>query len=91
MKGLVNVTALEMFIIFSNRLHEVWRSVVTDSAENFLIIQPPHFVVYVAYHFTTVIIPLTVDCGIFSSKETLQLDLQRWHPIMFPCWNSLSS
>ena len=41
-------------------------------------------------HF--VVIPLEVDCGIFSSEEILRLDLlHRWHPIMVPCWNSLSS
>ena len=42
------------------------------------------------FHF--VIIPLTVDCGIFRSEEISQLDLlHRWHPITVPCWNSLSS
>ena len=39
-----------------------------------------------------VIIPLTVDCGIFGSKEISRLDLlHRWHPITVPRWNSLSS
>ena len=43
-------------------------------------------------HFHFVIIPLTVDCGIFRSKEISQLDLlHRWHPVTVPCWNSLSS
>ena len=42
------------------------------------------------FHF--VIIPLTVDCGIFRSEEISQLDvLHRWHPITVPRWNSLSS
>ena len=41
-------------------------------------------------HF--VIIPLTIDCGIFRSKEISRLDLlHRWHPITVPWWNSLSS
>ena len=43
-------------------------------------------------HFHFVIIPLTVDCGIFRSEEISQLDLlQRWHPITVPRWNSPSS
>ena len=42
------------------------------------------------FHF--VIIPLTVDCGIFRSEEISRLDLlHRWHPITVPRWNSLSS
>ena len=42
------------------------------------------------FHF--VIIPLTVDCGIFSSEEISRLDLlHSWHPITVPRWNSLSS
>ncbi|CAI9583234.1 unnamed protein product [Staurois parvus] len=39
-----------------------------------------------------VIIPLTVDRGIFSSKEISWMDLlHRWQPIMVPRLNSLSS
>ncbi|CAI9563186.1 unnamed protein product, partial [Staurois parvus] len=39
------------------------------------------------FHF--VIIPLTVDHGIFSSKEISRMDfLHRWQPIMVPCLNS---
>ena len=42
------------------------------------------------FHF--VIIPLTVDSGIFRSEQISRLDLlHRWHPITVPCWNSLSS
>ncbi|CAI9571886.1 unnamed protein product [Staurois parvus] len=42
------------------------------------------------FHF--VIIPLTVDCGIFSSKDISRLDLlHRWQPITVPRLNSLSS
>ncbi|CAI9550427.1 unnamed protein product, partial [Staurois parvus] len=42
------------------------------------------------FHF--VIIPITVDCGIFSSKEISRMDLlHRWQPITVPCLNSLSS
>ncbi|CAI9559875.1 unnamed protein product, partial [Staurois parvus] len=42
------------------------------------------------FHF--VIIPLTVDCGIFSSKEISRMDLlHRWQPITVPLLNSLSS
>ncbi|CAI9567842.1 unnamed protein product [Staurois parvus] len=42
------------------------------------------------FHF--VIIPLTVDRGIFSSKEMSQIDLlHRWQPITVPRLNSLSS
>ena len=42
--------------------------------------------------FCFVVIPLTVDCGIFRSKEISQFGLlHRWHPITVPCWNSLSS
>ncbi|CAI9606147.1 unnamed protein product [Staurois parvus] len=38
------------------------------------------------------IIPLTVDRGIFSSKEISQMDLlHRWKPITVPRLNSLSS
>ncbi|CAI9563045.1 unnamed protein product, partial [Staurois parvus] len=58
---------------------------------------------YVAYHFVAelllfpscfhfVIIPLTVDGGIFSSKEISWMDLlHSWQPIMVPRLNSLSS
>ena len=43
-------------------------------------------------HFPFVIIPLTVDCGIFSSEEISRLDLLHWwHPITVPRWNSVSS
>ncbi|CAI9587248.1 unnamed protein product, partial [Staurois parvus] len=42
--------------------------------------------------FQIVIIPLTVDLGIFSSKEISQMDLlHRWQPITVPRLNSLSS
>ena len=42
------------------------------------------------FHFVGIL--LTVDCGIFSSEESSQLDLlHRWHPIMVQHWNSLSS
>ncbi|CAI9569308.1 unnamed protein product, partial [Staurois parvus] len=42
------------------------------------------------FHF--VIIRLTVDCGIFSSKEILWMDLlHRWQPISVSRLNSLSS
>ena len=42
------------------------------------------------FHF--VMIPLTVDCGIFRSEETSRLDfLHRLCPLTAPCWNSLSS
>ena len=42
------------------------------------------------FHF--VIIPLTVDCGIFRREEISWLELlHRWHPITVQCWNSLSS
>ena len=42
------------------------------------------------FHF--VIIPLTVDCGIFRRDEISWLDLlHRWHPITVACWNSPSS
>ncbi|CAI9557922.1 unnamed protein product, partial [Staurois parvus] len=42
--------------------------------------------------FYFVIIPLTVDCIIFSSKEISRMDLlHRWQPIIVPCLNSLSS
>ena len=82
--------------------HEVWRSVAIDSAESWrplrtmrLSIRWPCSIILVAvisnsFHFVTK--PLTVDCGIFRSEETSQLDLlHRWHPITVPCWNSLSS
>ena len=42
------------------------------------------------FHF--VIIPLTVDCGMFRSEDISRLDLLHWwHPITVPRWNSLSS
>ena len=42
------------------------------------------------FHF--VIIPLTVDCGIFRSEDISRLDLLHWwNPITVPRWNSLSS
>ena len=42
--------------------------------------------------FHSVIIPLTADCGIFSSEEMSRLDLlHRWHRITVPRWDSLSS
>ena len=45
-----------------------------------------------SHHFHFVVIPLTVDCGIFRSEEISRLDLlHRWHPITVPHWNSLSS
>ena len=50
------------------------------------------WVAVVPNHFHFVIIPLTVDCGIFRSEEISRLDLlHRWHPITVPHWNSLSS
>ena len=50
------------------------------------------WVAVVPNHFHFVIIPLTVDCGIFSREEISRLDsLHRWHPITVPRWNSLSS
>ncbi|CAI9623647.1 unnamed protein product, partial [Staurois parvus] len=56
---------------------------------------PYNFVVTVAavpscFHFA--IIPLTVDCEIFSIKDISWMDLlHRWHPITVPRLNSLSS
>ncbi|CAI9544395.1 unnamed protein product, partial [Staurois parvus] len=42
------------------------------------------------FHF--VLIPLTVDHGIFSSNEILEMDLlHRSQPITVPCLNLLSS
>ncbi|CAI9564613.1 unnamed protein product, partial [Staurois parvus] len=42
------------------------------------------------FHF--VIIPLTVERGIFSSQEMSRMDLlPRWPPITGPCLESLSS
>ena len=92
------------------RPHEVWRSVVIDSAESWrplltkrlsicwprsVILRglPLHgWVAVVPNRFHFVIIPLTVDCGIFRSKEISRLDLlHRWHPITVPHWNSQSS
>ena len=50
------------------------------------------WVVVVPNCFHCVIIPLTVDCGIFRSEDISRLDLlHRWHPITAPHWNSLSS
>ncbi|CAI9591835.1 unnamed protein product, partial [Staurois parvus] len=35
---------------------------------------------------------ITIDRGIFSSKEISRMDLlHRWQPITLPCFNSLSS
>ncbi|CAI9539751.1 unnamed protein product, partial [Staurois parvus] len=63
----------------------------------------PTLLFYVAYHFmaelllfpvasTFVIIPVTVDCGIFSGKEISWMELlHRWQPITVPRLNSLSS
>ena len=50
------------------------------------------WVAVIPIHLHFVIIPLTVDCGIFRSEEISRLDLlHRWHPITVPRWNSLSS
>ncbi|CAI9606153.1 unnamed protein product [Staurois parvus] len=47
-------------------------------------------VVTSCFHF--VIIPLTVDQEIFSSKEISRMELlHRWQPIAVPHLNSLSS
>ena len=90
------------------RPHEVWRSVVIDSAESW---RPLHtmslgihwpssvilcglhgWVAVIPNHFHFVIMPLTVDCGIFRREEISRLDLlHRWHPITVAGWNSLSS
>ena len=49
------------------------------------------WVAVVPNRFLFVIIPLTADCGIFSSEEISQLDLlHRWYPVTVPRWNSLS-
>ncbi|CAI9619714.1 unnamed protein product [Staurois parvus] len=54
-------------------------------AYNFVVAVVPS-----CFHFVT--IPLTVDCGIFSSNEISWMDLlHRWQPIMVPRLNSLSS
>ncbi|CAI9605273.1 unnamed protein product [Staurois parvus] len=42
------------------------------------------------FHFF--IIPLTIERGIFSSKEFSRIDLlHRWQPMLVPHFNSLSS
>ncbi|CAI9567894.1 unnamed protein product, partial [Staurois parvus] len=69
-----------------------WRLLCTV---RFSICLPHSVIFHVAvvpscFHF--VIIPLTVDCEIFSSKEISRMDLLHgWQPIMLPCLNSLSS
>ena len=53
---------------------------------------PLGWVTVIPNRFHFVIIPMTVDCGIFRSEEISRLDLlHRWHPITVPRWNSLRS
>ncbi|CAI9542237.1 unnamed protein product [Staurois parvus] len=70
------------------------RSVIHHSREHiYTAVQWLHGLVNAVlscFHF--VIIPLTVDCGIFSSKEISRMDLlHRWQPITVPRLSSLSS
>ncbi|CAI9579220.1 unnamed protein product [Staurois parvus] len=82
----------------NQRVHEVWRALVYQLCRQ--VATSAHFsfmaefllfpVASILFNFVT--IPLTVDRGIFSSKEISLLDLlHRWQPITVPHLNSLSS
>ncbi len=71
------------------------RSIVRFSSRHSLTLRGlplHHWVAAVLEGFYFTLIPLTVDCGVFSRDEISQTDLlQGWHPTIVPHLNSLSS
>lgn len=86
--------------------HEVWRSVVINSAESWQPLRhyaPQHQLnllwdfmwpktLWLSCWCYQLLLPITVDYGIFGNEKISWLDLlQMWHPITVPHWNSLIS
>ncbi|CAI9537209.1 unnamed protein product [Staurois parvus] len=70
------------------------KCIAIDSADSWLLLHTERFslVAVVPSRFHFVIIPLTVERGIFSSQEMSRMDLlHRWPPITGPRLESLSS